>query len=150
MPPYSQTARQTSWALLFVTLLLAGFVFLAIGFVSVVVGFIQHLMVPEKPWQFARAMWFAVGVLLPALWLARFYFVVAARAPSPRYAKVGWGISTVYHAGLTALFLFAMPGTIQATGSTPHLPLSLLSAAAFCASWYLFIRYPRSPRLPER
>ncbi len=148
MDTYSQISRQVSWTLFVVTLLLAFLVFFAVGFVSVFVGFIQHLMVPEKPWRFARALWFGASVMVPALFLARFYFVVAARAYSSRYAIIGWTASACYYAALTWLFVFYMPGTVQTSGSALQLPLSFISGAAFCVSLYLVIRYPRPPQLP--
>ena len=148
MTSYSQTSRQAAWVLLFATLILAFLVCFAVGFVSVFVGFIKHLIEPEYPWRFARALWFAISVLLPALFLARFYFVVAARTHSPRYATIGWAASACYHAALTWLFTFYMPGTLQTSGSALRLPLSFISGAALCASLYLLIRYPRPPQLP--
>jgi hypothetical protein len=149
MTTYSQISKQASWTLLVVTLLLAFLVSFAVGFVSVFIGFIQHLMVPEKPWRFARALWFGASVMLPALFLARFYFVVAARVYSPRYAIIGWTASACYHAALTWLFIFYMPGTVQTSGSAIQLPLSSISGAALCLSLYLVIRYPRPPQLPS-
>jgi hypothetical protein len=148
MSTYFQVSKLASWALLVTTLLLAFLVFFAVGFVSVFVGYIQHVMVPEKPWRFARALWFGASVVLPALFLARFYFVVAARVYSPRYARIGWTASACYHAASTWLFIFYMPGTFQTSGSSLQLPWSFLSGAAFCVSIYLVVRFPRPPQLP--
>jgi uncharacterized BrkB/YihY/UPF0761 family membrane protein len=151
MTSYSQTSKRVAWALLVATLFLAFLVCFAVGFVSVFVGFIKHLIEPEYPWRFAGALWFASAVLLPALLLARFYFVVAAnRLHSPRYATIGWAASACYHAALTWLFIFYMPGTLQTSGSGLRLPLSFISGAALCASLYLLIRYPRPPQLPTQ
>lgn len=145
MTSYSEISKRASWTLLVVTLLLALLVFVAVGFVSVFVGLIQHLMVPEKPWRFARALWFGSAVLVPALFLARFYFVVAARRHSTRHAMIGWTASAFYHAALTWLFIFYMPGTVQTSASMFQLPLSFVSGAAFCTSLYLLLRHPRPP-----
>jgi uncharacterized BrkB/YihY/UPF0761 family membrane protein len=152
MATYSQTSKQASRALFIATLLLALFVFFALGFVSVLVGLIQHLMVPEKPWHFGRALGLSTVILLPALFLARFYFVIAARVYTSRHAMIGWTLSAFYHAALTLLFIFYMPGTVQTLGGPLQLqlPLTFISGAALCASLYLLVRLPRPPQLPAQ
>lgn len=149
MTSYFQFSKRASWTLLIVTLLLAGFIFFTIGFVSGILALVQRLMVPdEHPWRFDRALWIAVAVMLPALGLARFYFVRATRMPSSRYSTLGWMVSSVYHAALTCLLTFWMPGTVEVSGIPIRWPLSFFSGAAFFVSLLLLIRYPRPPRLP--
>jgi hypothetical protein len=152
MPTYSQISRPATWTLLAVTLYSAFLVFLPVGFVCIFGGFIPRLMASEKPWGFARALCFEASVLLPALFLARFYFVVAARAHSARYAKIGWIASASYHAAFSHLKsrsgIFYFDAGVGIFGNSIHLPQSLMSGAALCTSLYLLTRYPRPPALP--
>lgn len=150
MTTYHQISKRASWTLLAVTLSLAFLVFLIVGCVSVFVGLIQHFMVPEKPWHLGRPLYLGAAVMVPALFLARFYFVVATRRYSPRYAIIGWIASACYHAALSWLFVFYMPGTVQTSGALQlQLPLSFISGVAFCVSLYLAVRYPHPPPLPS-
>src|SRR3712207_1383644 len=128
MNNYSQFSRRASWAILIATLLLAFLVFFAIGFASAALALAQHLLTPDhRPFRFDRAFWLVAAVVLPALVLCRFYFVVARKAPSARYTAIGWSASAVYHAALTCLLVFHMPGSVQVSGSPLYLPLSLIS-----------------------
>lgn len=146
---YSQLSKRASWTLLVVTLLLAGLVFFAIGFFAVVIGFIQHLMVPEKPWEFGRSLASGAVILIPALILARFYFVVAARPHSTRYAVVGWSASACYHAIMTWMFVNHLHGSVETTPPGLKIPIWTICAAAALVSLYLLIRFPRPPQLPN-
>jgi len=148
---YFQISKQASWALLIVTMVLACSILFAMVFVSGLSVFLQQLMnLDEHPWRIDIALSLATAVMLPALLLARFYFVVAARLPSPLYSVIGWIFSATYHAALTCLFVFFMPGTIGTSMSPIRVPMSLFSGAAFIISLYLLIGYPRPFKLPPK
>jgi len=152
MTAYSHISKGLSVLVLLITLYLAFLFFFIGGFLSVLSAFIQHFMDigphGHHPWLYRKVIYLTLAVLLPALVLARFYFVVATRTPSVRYAITGWTTSAIYHAGLTCILIFYLPGTVQMNKQPLHLPLALFSGAALLASVYLLIRYPRPPRLP--
>jgi Na+/phosphate symporter len=140
-----------SWVLLIITLLQSLAVCLAIGFITLSLALMQQMAAPgQHSMRFGRALALAAAVIVPAIWLVRFYFVMATQTRSVLYAKVGWIISSVYHAQLACLLLFFMPGTVQSSGSSIKVPLSFFSGAALVVSLYLLIRYPRPPALPSQ
>lgn len=148
LPPYSQISQPASWALFTVTLLVSGFVFFMVGFVSIFLAILQQFFVPEKLIRFDRALWLGVAVILPAIYLLRFYFVTASRKYLPRHAIFGWTVSVGYHAALTWALVFYMPGAWEISGGQTKFPLSYFSGAALCLSFYLLVRCPRLPKLP--
>lgn len=140
--------RQTSQILSIVTPALALVVAFVVGFVVGLVGLIQHLMVPEKPWHIGWAMAIGFAVLLPAIWLVWFYLRMAKGTPSLRGAIFGWGISSAYYAGLTWIFIFAMPGSVHVSGSPPfgtvmQMPMAFISGGGLGVSLALLVKYVR-------
>jgi hypothetical protein len=130
--------------------LVALWTFVAVGLFSMLLAPLLRLMVPgEHPFRFDRVIWLATAVLVPTIFVACFNLAVALKSPSPRYALAGWFASAIYHGALTWLFIFFIPATVETSGGNLRVPVSLLSGAAFLASLYLLIRYPRPPRLPS-
>jgi hypothetical protein len=85
IPTYSQISRPVAWLLFAFTLLLALWTFVAVGLFSMLLAPLLRLMVPgEHPVRFDRVVCLAAAVLLPGLFLAWFYLVVAMKSPSLR------------------------------------------------------------------
>jgi hypothetical protein len=150
MSNHFQFCRQASWAMLFVTFFLAFLLCLILGMAAGFLAFLQHLFFPgaPAPWHLERIRSLALSILVPVFFLGPFYMVTATRVPKVPYWIIGWIASAAYHGALTWLLMFHLPGTLQTSGGSSQMPLSVLSGAAFVASVYLLIRYPRPPRLP--
>src|SRR3954462_10597400 len=97
MKPYAEIARPASWTLLGITLALAFILGCLPWFASVFTFSVMHALEPELRFRFDRLLWLALAVLVPAFFLVRFYFLVAARQPSARSAVIGWTASALYH-----------------------------------------------------
>ena len=150
MSNHFQFCRQASWAVLFVTFFLAFVLCLMLGAVAGFLVLLQHLFFPGEPSprhvESIRSL--ALCVLVPVFILGPFYMFAGSRVPKLACWIVGWTASAAYHGTLTWLLIFFLPAKLHASGGSGEMPLSVLSGAAFVASIYLLVRYPRPPRLP--
>ncbi len=138
MRNYFQFCRQASWAMLFLTFFLAFLLCLILGMAAGFLAFLQHFFFPGEspPWHLERIRSLTLSILLPVFFLGPFYLVTGTRVPHASFWIFGWIASAGYHAALTWLFAFYLPGTVKTSGSSSGIPLSFLSGAACIGSLY--------------
>lgn len=153
MASYSSIFKPITWTLLFMTILYS-----VVALIAILAGFgmavLMKTMVSDgKPMNSADLYWLPALILLPSVFLSRYYLLLLKGKLSHRIAAWGWLASAAFHA-VWAFNLFGSPASISVRGMireniSIQAPMALISMAAAGVSVWLFINYPRPPRLPN-